>query len=90
MILGKKIQYLDIPLLAAGWLQIVNVRGGGSGLPVTVLVRKTPNQYICCFRLILCYNLLPLASQKMFTVELYVGYEEDILSGSTSQKYLFG
>ena len=28
--------------------------GGGSGLPVTVLVKKTPNKYICCFRLILC------------------------------------
>ena len=64
---------------------------GGSGLPETVLVKKTPNQYICCFRLILYYNLLPLPSQKMFSVDLHVGYEEDIiLSGSTSQKYLFG
>ena len=26
----------------------------------------------------------------MFSVELHVGYKEDILSGSTSQKYLFG
>ena len=43
------------------------------------------------FRLILCYNLLPLPNQKMFSVELHVGYEEDIiLLGSTSQKYLFG
>ena len=47
---------------------------GGSGLPVAVLVKKTPNQYICCFRLILCYNLLPLPSQKMFSVDLHVGY----------------
>ena len=66
---AKKIQYLDISLLAAGplitvslsldsieyytpagkkhensWLQIVDVWGGGSGLPVTFHVKKTPNQ----------------------------------------------
>ena len=26
------------------WLQIVDVWGRGSGLPVTLLVKKTPNQ----------------------------------------------
>ena len=55
-------------------LSMCSVRGGASGLPVTVLVKKTPNQYICCFRLILCYNLLPLPSQKTFSVDLHVGY----------------